>query len=91
MATAYVTIGATVRPGIIDGESSRSAAHSTSGTSSTTSITAGREEVALIYCASAVYARSGGTAAASNSVYCPPGVVTAIGMTEGDGVSLIDV
>ena len=79
-----------MRPGIIDGESSRSVAHTTSGTASTTSITAGREEVALIYCATAVYARSGGTAAAANSVYCPPTVVTAIAMTEGDAVALID-
>ena len=90
MATAIVTMGPTSTPGIINGESSRSEAVTTSGVSAVSTITAGLYEVALVYCPTAVYARSGGTAAAANSVYCPPGIVTPIGMTEGDAVALID-
>lgn len=91
MATAYVTIGPLTVPGILNGESSRSEAVTTSGTSALSTITANKAEVATIFCATAVYARSGGTAAAANGVFCPGGIPTAIGMTEGDAVALIDV
>ena len=91
MATAYVTIGPLKVPGILDGESSRSAVVTTSGTSTLSSITAERNEVAVVWCATAVYARSGGTAAVGNSVFCPAGIATPVGMTEGDAVALIDV
>lgn len=90
MATAYVTIGPLKVPGILDGESSRSATVTTSGTAASSSITAQRSEVAVIWCATAVYARSGNTVSAANGVYCPAGLATPIGMTEGDPVSLID-
>ena len=90
MATAYVTIGEVKVPGILDGETSRSAAVTTSGTAASSSITAGLNEVAVVWCATAVYARSGNTATAATSVFCPAGVPTAISMTQGDAVSLID-
>lgn len=90
MATAYVSIGPLKVPGILDGEISRSATVSTSGTSALSSITAGASEVAIVFCQTAVYARSGGTATAATSVFCPAGIPTAIGMTQGDAVALID-
>lgn len=90
MATAYVTIGPLKVPGVLDGESSRSATVTTSGTAASSSITAGRNEVAIVYCATAVYARSGNTVTVATGVYCPAGMATPIGMTEGDAVSLID-
>lgn len=90
MATAYVTIGPLKVPGILDGESSRSAVVTTSSTAASSSITAQRNEVAVIWCATAVYARSGNTVTAATGVFCPAGIQTPIGMTEGDEVSLID-
>ena len=90
MATAYVSIGPLKVPGILDGEISRSATVSTSGTSALSSITAGANEVAIVFCQTAVYARSGGTATVATSVFCPGGIPTAIGMTQGDAVALID-
>ena len=65
MATAYVSIGPLKVPGILDGEISRSATVTTSGTSALSSITAGASEVAIVFCETAVYARSGGTATAA--------------------------
>lgn len=90
MATAYITIGPLKVPGVLDAESSRTVTVTTSGTSANSSITAGLNEVAVIWCATAVYARSGGTATAATSVFCPAGLATPIGMTEGDAVALID-
>lgn len=91
MATAFVTFGPPVLPGILDGASSRTAVVTTSGTAATTSLTANMGDVAVVNCATAVYARQAGTAAAAAvSVYCPGGVPTAIGVAEGYAVSLID-
>jgi len=90
MATAYITLGEVVAPGIQNGESSRSETVTTSGASASGLLLAGRNQVAVVWCATAVYARSGGTATAATSVFCPATIPTAIGMTEGDAVSLID-
>lgn len=92
MATAYVTFGPPVMPGILDGDRSRTAVVTTSGAATSTSLTANKGDVAVVNCATAVYARQAGTAAAAAavSVYCPGGVPTAIGVAEGYAVSLID-
>lgn len=90
MATAYVTIGSVVTRNVFDGAQARSETVTTSGTAASGALTAARGEVAQVYCISDVYARSGGTVAASNGVFCPGGFLTYIGMTEGDTISLID-
>lgn len=90
MATAFVTIGPAVTRNVFNGESCRSETVTTSGTAANGALVAAVGDVAQIFCATAVYARSGNTASAGTGVFCPGGVPTFIGMTEGDVVSLID-
>lgn len=90
MATAYVTIGPVVARNVFNGESCRSETVTTSGTAASGALAAANGDVAQVFCETAVYARSGNTASAATGVFCPAGIVTYLGMTEGDTVSLID-
>ena len=90
MAIAYVTIGPVVTRNVFSGEDGRSETVTTSGTAALGTLFAGSGDVAAVFCVTPVYARSGNTASSTNAVYCPGGLVTYIGMTEGDRVSLID-
>jgi hypothetical protein len=91
MATVYVTLGQVTAYGVFDGDAVRSETITSSGTSASGALTAvSATEYAQIYCATAVYARSGGTATAATSIYCPPDFPTNIRMTAGDAVSVID-
>lgn len=90
MATAYVTISEVVTRDVFRGDAARSETVTTSGTSASGALVAGANQVAMVFCATAVYARSGGTAAAATSVFCPASVPTYFAMSEGGVVSLID-
>jgi hypothetical protein len=90
MATAYVTIGPVVARNVFEGKLSRSETVTTSGVAANGAIVAAAGEVAQVFCATAVYARSGNSASTTNGVFCPGGVPNCIAMTEGDVISLID-
>jgi hypothetical protein len=90
MATAYVTLCDVVTRDCMRGDNARSETVSTSGASASGALVAGANQYAQIFCATAVYARSGGTATVATSVFCPGGVPTYIAMTEGSAVALID-
>lgn len=90
MATAIVTLCDVDRYNVPNGETARSESVTTSGTAASGALTATVGQAALVYCATAVYARSGGTASAANGVYCPAAVQVPIYMGAGDVVSLID-
>lgn len=95
MATVYVTIGKAghlsqgrqpVWTGQVRGEVITS-----SGTSAAGALTANEGDVAKVVCATAVYARSGGTVTPATGVYCAAGVAEYIGMVAGETISVIDV
>jgi len=90
MATAYVTIRHVVTRDVFNGASARTEIVATAGTAVSGALVAARGDIAGIYCAAPLYARSGATAAAANSVYCPADVTTYISMTEGSVISLVD-
>lgn len=90
MATAYVTLGPGSPYSVFHGEDVRSETVTTSGTSASGGLQATVADIAMIWCATAVYARSGGTVSAANGAYCPAGQAQYIRMTAGDTVSLID-
>ena len=90
MATAYVTLGPGSPYSVFHGENVRSETVTTSGTAASGALTAAANDIAMIFCATAVYARSGGTVTAATGAYCPAGQAQYIRMTEGDVVSLID-
>ena len=90
MATAIITFGSGSPYSVFHGESVRSETVTTSGTSASGALTATVADIAMIWCATAVYARSGGTVSAAIAAYCPAGLPQNIRMTEGDVVSLID-
>lgn len=90
MATAYVTIGPVVTRNVFDGAAARSETITTGAASASGLLTAGPGDVAQVFCDTAVYARSGGTATDANGVFCPGGVSSYIAMAEGAVVSLID-
>ncbi len=90
MATAIITFGSGSPYSVFHGETVRSESVTTSGTSASGALTATVADIAMIWCATAVYARSGGTVSAANGAYCPAGQAQYIRMTEGDVVSLID-
>lgn len=90
MASVIVTLGQIAVPNVYEGVSCRSETITSSGTAASGALAAAKGDIAQIYCDTAVYARSGATAAASNSVYCQAGVMQYIRMTEGAVVSVID-
>jgi len=90
MATAYVTIGDVDRYNIIDGRTARSETVTTSGTAASGALVSTVGQVALINCATAVYARSGGTVTAATGAYVQAGVEKAVYMGAGQTISLID-
>lgn len=90
MATAYITIGPVVARNVFNGENVRSESVSTSGAAASGALTASAGDYAQVFCATAVYARSGNTASAATGIYCPAGIPTHFAMTEGDTVSIID-
>ena len=91
MATAYVTLGPGSAYNVFHGESVRSEAVTTSGTAASGALSATDGDIAQIVCATAVYARSGGTVTVATGMYCPANVPVFMRMTPGDAVSLIDV
>lgn len=91
MATAYITLAPVVARDVFNGENARSETVSTSGTAASGALVAAFGDYAQVFCATAVYARSGNTASAATGVYCPGGIPTFFAMTEGDTVSIIDV
>ena len=90
MATAYVTLAPGSAYNALHGEDGRSEAVTTSGISASGALVAGVNDIARVFCATAVYARSGGTVSAANGIFCPGGIATHMRMTAGDVVSLID-
>ncbi len=90
MATAYVTIGDAVTRNVYQGDAVRSETVGTSGVATSGALVALKGEIAQVFCATAVYARSGGTATPATSLFCPGGIPSNIAMTEGDVVSIID-
>ena len=99
MATVYVTmgqVGAHTNNGITavwNGRNLRSETITSSGASAAGALDARRSEVALIYCATAVYATAATspTATATNGVYVPATTPTYIALNEGDSIAVIDV
>lgn len=91
MATAYVTLGPGSAYNVFHGEDCRSETVSTSGTAASGALVAAQNDIAQIWCATAVYARSGNTVTPATGVFCPAGLMQFIRMTPGDTVSLIDV
>jgi len=97
MATVYVSIGkaglasaAGAMPVFSGAVSSETIA--SSGTAAAGSLTAsGFGFVAQVYCDTAVYASTDGTASASNGLYVPGGQVAFIAVAPGNSVSVIDV
>ena len=90
MATCYVTLADVGLYNVPRGESSRSETVTTSGTAASGALTANVGQVALVYCATAVYARSGATVTPATGVFIPGGVQTPFYMGAGAVVSLID-
>ena len=90
MATAYVTLGDVVTRDVLRGDTCRSETVATSGTAASGALAATAGQIAMIYCATAVYARSGGTVTAATGVYCPAATATYIATVEGSAMSLID-
>jgi hypothetical protein len=95
MATVYVTIGkaghlSEGRQPVWTGQA-RSEVINSSGTSAAGLLTANTGDVAKIVCATAVYARAGGTVTPATGVYCGPGEAEYIGMVEGQTINVIDV
>lgn len=96
MATVYVSIGTVGKRagnGIVEafiGDRIRSETITSSGTSASGVLLAQGTQVAQVYCATAVYARQGGTASATNGVYCPANIPTYITLEDGQAVSVID-
>jgi hypothetical protein len=95
MASVYVTIGKaghlsmTHQP-VYTGQV-RSEVITSSGTSAAGTLQANTGDIAQIFCATAVYARAGGTVTPAAGIYCPPNVPTYIGMVEGTSINVIDV
>lgn len=90
MATAYVTLAPGSAYNVFHGEDGRSETVTTSGTAASGALLAGPSDIAQIFCATAVYARSGGTVTPATGIFCPGGIATFMRMTHGDPVSLID-
>lgn len=90
MATAYVTIGTVVTRDIFNGADARSEIITTSAAASNGALIAIVGQVAMIVCATPLYAKSGPGVTAINGVYVPADTPTYIGMTAGAAVSLID-
>ena len=98
MATVYVSmgqVGIRTNNGITSiwsGRNMRSETVTSSGTSAAGALDARRSEVAMVVCATAVYAMAATTpvATATNGIYCPAGVQTYIAMHEGDSIAVID-
>lgn len=90
MAIVRVTIGPAGPRDVLDGAQSRSETITSSATAASGTLIAARNEYAQVWCESAIYARSGGAAAAGNAVFVPPSTPTFIIMTEGQPVSVID-
>lgn len=96
MATVKVTIGkltplsVPMTPVPIFAGSPATESITSSGTSASGALVAGVEQVAQIYCASAVIANQGAAASASAGLYCPAGVPSYLAMTPGNSVTVID-
>lgn len=95
MASVYVTLGRTGPAA--NGQSlayygqTRSEVITSSGTSAAGALTAFEGEVAQVFCASAVYVRSGATVTPATGLYVPAGIPTYIGMVAGETLRVIDV
>lgn len=90
MATAYVTFGLVTPYDVFDAGAARSQTVTTSAVSASTAITAGNEEIAQVFCATGVYARSETTVTTATGVFCPPNIRTFVKCTPGKPLSLID-
>lgn len=95
MASVYVTIGkaghlSLNHQPVFSGQV-RSEVISSSATSASGGIQANTGDIAQIVCATAVYARAGGTVTPATGIYCPPNVPTFLGMVEGTTINVIDV
>ena len=90
MATAYVTLCDVGLYNVPRGESPRSETVTTSGTAASGALVANVGQVAMIYCATAVYARSGATVTPATGYYIPAATPTPFFMGAGAVVSLID-
>lgn len=91
MATAYVTIGPVGAVRTFLGTGVKGELVTTSATAASGAIIAKSGDFARITCATAVYARSGGTVTPATGIYCPAGWPTDIEMSQGSVISLIDV
>lgn len=95
MASVYVTLGRTGNAGSNQALAYygqvRSEVITSSGTSANGSLAANEGEVAQVFCASAVYVRSGATVTPATGLYVPAGVPTYIGMVAGETLRVIDV
>jgi hypothetical protein len=69
----------------------RSETITSSGTAASGSLEAAKGEVAKVFCDTAVYASTQGTASATNGIYVAAGVAEFIACTTGDTISVIDV
>lgn len=90
MAVAYVTMGPGAAYSVFHGENVRSEAVTTSATAASGALLATDVDIAQIWCATAVYARSGNTVTPATGCFCPAATIQYIRMTAGDAVSLID-
>ena len=98
MAVVYVSMGQLgirtnngITP-IWTGRNMRSETVASSAASAAGALDARRSEVAMVVCATAVYAMAATTpvATVTNGIYCPAGVQTYIAMHEGDSIAVID-
>ncbi len=100
MATVYVSVGPAGAPAENDpidvfvGNRITSETITSSATTATGAIVADGPSVAQVFCASAVYATTGPSATvaatATNGLYCPAGIVSHLGLKNGDSVAVID-
>lgn len=95
MASVYVSIGkvgqsANGQSLVFTGQV-RSEVISSSVTSAAGALPANEGDVAQIVCATAVYARTGGTVTPATGVYVPANVPTYLGMVAGTSINVIDV
>ena len=98
MATVYVSMGQIGAKSANDivmawiGGTCRSETITSSGTTAPGSLAARKGDVAMIRCATAVYATAAATpvATATNGIYCPAGESIKIFMAEGHKIAVID-
>ena len=99
MATVYATFGSTHldtgrKPkDIFVGDTVRSEAITSSGTTASGALTAAANDTVLIYCATAVYANTGlaPTASAATGAYVAAGEYYPLAIRAGHKVAVIDV